>query len=167
MTLLDDPYLSEREPLLDPSENKELMASKEEMRNRLMSLNPYDDDDVREMERTQARIEGWEDREDRPERPERPDRLERSHPFDFEDRGLREDNRGLREDDQRPAREDDWLNRGVRSPDNSERDRTAYGDQDRSYKDQGRSYNDKSGSYNDGVKYTDQGRPYDRDKYRR
>ena len=62
----DDPNKAENEELLSPAELADLNRKKEEMQNKLLNLNPYDDSELEELKKQQEKIE-------------------RSHPMDFEE----------------------------------------------------------------------------------
>jgi len=65
----DEPDKAEKAELLSDVEKSQLMKNKEEMRSKLLNLNPYDAEDIENMEKNINRI----------------NKEQSSHPFDFED----------------------------------------------------------------------------------
>ena len=66
--LFGDPNKAEKQELLSDTERQELMKNKEEMKDRLLELNPYDDNDIAKMEKEMEKL-----------------KRDTTHPFDFEE----------------------------------------------------------------------------------
>ena len=71
----DDPNMAEKNELLSDSERKDLNRSKEEMKEKLLNLNPFDDDEVEKMSKAAE------------------SQIIKSHPFDFIDTNEAQDSK--------------------------------------------------------------------------